>query len=46
MQKPDTKGDSLKDKRLTFNYTNKWYIHESESVPENDVRKIFEDFEI
>ena len=33
-------------KRLTFDHTDKWYIHKPESVLENDMHKIHWNFEI
>ena len=33
-------------KRLKFDHTNKWSLHKSESVPENDTHKITWNFEI
>ena len=33
-------------KKLKFDHTNKWYIHNSESVPENETHKLFGDFEM
>ena len=33
-------------KKLKFDYTNKWYMHDPESVQENETNKFFWDFEI
>ena len=33
-------------KNLTFDQTNKWYMHNPESVPENETHKLLSDFEI
>ena len=33
-------------KKLKFEHTNNWYIHEAESVPENETQKLSWDFEI
>ena len=33
-------------KKLRFGSTNKWYIYNPKSVPENETRKVFRDFKI
>ena len=33
-------------KKLKFDHTNKWYMHNPESILENEVHKIPSDFEI
>ena len=33
-------------KKLKFGHTNKWYMHNQESVPKNDTRTLFWDLEI
>ena len=33
-------------KKLKFDHTNKWYMHNSESILENDIYKLLWDFEI
>ena len=33
-------------KKFTFDHTNKWYIHNPESVLENETQKLLWDFEI
>ena len=33
-------------KKLKFDHTNKWYMHNPESIPENETDRILRDFEI
>ena len=33
-------------KKLKFDHTNKWYIHNSKSVQENEAHKLLQDFEM
>ena len=33
-------------KKFKFDYTNKWYTYNPESVPENETHKLLWDFEI
>ena len=33
-------------KKLKFDYTNKWYMHNPESILENETHKVLWDFEI
>ena len=33
-------------KKFKFDHTNKWYMHNSESIQENEMHKILWDFEI
>ena len=41
----DRKGDPLElCKRLKFDHTTKWYLHEPESVLENETHKILSEF--
>ena len=44
---PDGKGDPLRIvTKIKFDHTTKWYMHNLESVRENEKNKIFRDFEI
>ena len=33
-------------KKFPFDHTNKWYMHDLESVLENEIHKVFWDFKI
>ena len=38
--------EKFSDSKIIFNHTNKWYMHNPESIQENEAHELFWDFEI